>query len=277
MKSWYEIKAKADVSEIWLYDEIGIFGVGAREFIAELNALKSPKVDLHINSPGGSVFDANAIYNAIRRHPAEVTSYIDGLAASMASVIAIAGQRVVMAQNGLYLIHNPHGIAIGSSGEMRKTADILDKVREAMVGAYVGKSGQSEATIGEWMDAETGMDADEALEAGFVDEIGSRMDMAACARFLPVLAQLGFQHVPRALSDAKPEPSQRDVERALREAGISAKFSKALLAKGFPDPPRDAAQPVAEDPPRDAAQPTPKRDRVADLLIRAEVAAPSIH
>ena len=101
----YEIKAKADVSEIWLYEEVGFWGVGAKDFMAELNAIKSPKIDMHINSPGGEVFDGIAIYNGIKNHAATVTTYIDGIAASIASVIALAGDTVTMAENAMFMMH----------------------------------------------------------------------------------------------------------------------------------------------------------------------------
>ena len=152
---WYEIRAKDDVSEIWLYDEIGLWGIGAKEFIAELNAIKSPSIDMHINSPGGEVFDGAAIYNAIKRHPAKITTYIDGIAASIASVIALAAPKVIIAETAIYMMHNPSGLCLGTSIDMRKTADILDKICETMIGAYVGKSGKSEEEIKALLDAET--------------------------------------------------------------------------------------------------------------------------
>ena len=193
---WYEIKAKADISEIWLYDEIGKnwFGEGltAKEFIAELNAIKSPRIDMHINSPGGEVFEGSAIYNAVKRHPAAVYTYIDGIAASIASVIALAGEKVVMAENALYMMHNPSGLVMGSSEDMRKTADILNKVRETMVGAYAAKSKKTDPEIIAMLDAETWLDADEAKEAGFIDEVGEKMDMTACAKFIPIMAKMGL-------------------------------------------------------------------------------------
>ena len=276
---WYTIKAKADVSEIWLYDEIGKdwFGEGvtAKEFLVELNAIKSPRIALHINSPGGAVFEGAAIYNAIKRHPATVTAYIDGIAASIASVIALAGEKVVMAANALYMMHNPTGFAIGSAVDMRKTADILDKVRDTMVGAYVEKSKQKESEIIALLDEETWLDADEAVAAGFADEIGEEIDLAACAKFIPVMSKLGYKHVPQHLQSLKTLPSQRELERLLRDAGgCSAKAAKTILARGYDAGLRDAG--AADAPPQTV---TDQRDvgefasagkgTTADLLIRA--------
>jgi ATP-dependent protease ClpP protease subunit len=277
---WYEIKSKIDISEIWLYDEIGIWGVGAKEFIAELNAIKSPKIDMHINSPGGEVFDGAAIYNAVKRHPASVTSYIDGIAASISSVIALAGEKVIMAGNALYMMHNPSGLVIGTSEDMRKLADVLDKIRDTMIGAYIGKSKKTEEEVIALLNAETWLDAEEAKAAGFVDEIGDEMDMAACAKFIPAMAKAGFKHIPKQITAMKEIPEQKDLEHALRDVGCSVKFRKTLLAKGYTAALRDVGQveepQKATEPLRDVEKPKPARkDRVSDLLIRAEMIAPS--
>jgi ATP-dependent protease ClpP protease subunit len=271
---WYTITAKSDVSEIWLYDEIGkdFFGDGvtAKEFLAELNAIKSPKIDMHINSPGGAVFDGAAIYNAVKRHPAAVTTYIDGIAASIASVIALAGEKVIMAANALYMMHNPSGLTYGTSEDMRKTADILDKVRDTMVGAYTGKSGKTEGEIVALLDAESWLDAEEAMAAGFVDVIGDEMDMAACAKFVPVMSKLGYQHIPQSINGKKEIPSRKEIERILRDAGCSRKAAKSILAKGYSDGLRDAGAddgaPPVVDPPRDVEKPKPA-GKVTSLRI----------
>lgn len=277
---WYEIVAKSDVSEVWIYDEIGFWGVTAKEFIVELNALKSKKIDMHINSPGGDVFDGAAIYNAVKRHPAEVTAYIDGIAASIASVIALAGKKVHMAKNAIYMMHNPSGLVMGTAEDMRKTADILEKVRDTMVLAYTDKSRKTAEDIKALLDAETWYNAEEAMEAGFVDSLGEEIDLAACSKFLPAMSKMGYKHVPTAqLGAYKTIPSERDLERILRDAGCSAKQAKAILARGYSKDLRDGdpAEPVPPAPNRRDADPKPGRekDRVNDLLVRAEKMAPS--
>jgi ATP-dependent protease ClpP protease subunit len=297
-RCWFEITAKADKSEIWLYDEIGKNwfgeGIGAKEFLAEINAIKSPHIDMHINSPGGAVFEGAAIYNAIKRHPATVHTYIDGIAASIASVIALAGDRIIMAANSLFMLHNPSGMAFGTSDDMRKTADVLDKVCGTMMGAYMEKCGKTEAEIKALMDAETYMDADEAMEAGFCDEVGLEMDMAACASFAPVLAKLGFKHIPQVINGKKETPSLKECEHALRDVGCSRKAAKTILAKGYSDGLRDAgaddtAPPVTDPPPGvETPLPTPivaaavtpdppivPTDRYMELYLRAEKEVPS--
>jgi hypothetical protein len=164
---------------------------------------------------------------------------------------------------------------------MRKTADVLDKVRGTMLGAYTGKSGKNDEEIIALLDAETWLEADQALEAGFVDEIGDKMmDMAACAKFIPVMAKMGFKNIPN-FNAKKEVPSPKKVEQALRDAGFSRKAAKSILAKGYSDDLRDAGTdddpPPVVDPPRDVETPKPARkDDVASLLVKAaRVMAPS--
>jgi ATP-dependent Clp endopeptidase proteolytic subunit ClpP len=273
------IIAKADVSEIWLYDEIGKdwFGEGvtAKDFIAELNAIKSPKIDLHINSPGGQVFEGAAIYNAIKRHGATVTAYVDGIAASIASVIALAGSKLIMAKNAMFMMHNPSGVTVGTAEDMRKTADILDKVRETMVDAYTEKSGKTSEEIIALLDDETWLDAEEAQAAGFVDEVGAKMDLAACLHFVPTMKTFGFKHIPEALQPKATLPPEKDLERALRDVGCSHKQAKAILAKGYSGDLRDVDRadpaPPAAVPLRDVEATPPARiDRAARLLQEAD-------
>lgn len=199
-RPWYEIKNAAadDVAEVYIYDQIGEnwFGEGvtAKSFVEEINALKVARIDLHLNSPGGSVFDGVAIHNALLRHPAAVTTYIDGLAASIASVIALAGDKVVMADNALFMIHNPWGMAYGDSTEMRKYADTLDKIRDTLVNTYAAKTGMGRDEIVAALNAETWYTAQEAQAAGFADEVSE--PLRAVASF--DLSRFGFQHVPAA-------------------------------------------------------------------------------
>jgi ATP-dependent Clp endopeptidase proteolytic subunit ClpP len=278
MKKWFEIKNKADKAEIWIYEQIGEDfwtggGITAKSFQKELATIKATQIDLHINSPGGEVFDGITIYNLIKQHPATVTTYIDGLAASIASVIALAGDKVIMAENALYMIHNPWGFAMGDAEEMRKTADLLDKVGGSLITAYNSKSGKPDDEISALMDAETWMTAQEAKEFGFVDDISELMDLAACAKFIPAMQKAKFRHIPENLSGDKKPLTARDLERILRDGGCSEAMAKGILTEGYKGEQRDVA-PIAEQ--RDVAAPIPKKDRVADLLIKAEVMAPSL-
>ena len=164
---WFNIVNKADKAEIWIYEYIGEDfwtggGVTAKKFQKELSEIKASQIDLHINSPGGEVFDGITIYNLLKQHPAKITSFIDGLAASIASVIALAGDKVIMAANALYMVHNPTGMAIGSANDMRSLADVLDKIAGTMITTYSSKTGKPEPDIKAMLEAETWMTAEEA-------------------------------------------------------------------------------------------------------------------
>ncbi len=275
---WYSITNKTDRAEIWIYEMIGEDfwtggGVTAKNFQKELSEIKASQIDLHINSPGGGVFDGITIYNLLKQHPANITTYIDGLAASIASVIALAGDKVIMAENALYMIHNPTGLAMGTATDMRSLADVLDKIAGTMITTYVGKSKKSETEIKTMLDEETWMNAAEALEAGFIDEISGEMDMAACAKFVPAMAKAGFKHIPKEITAMKEIPEEKDLDHALRDAGCSVKFRKSVLAKGYIAALRNVGQ--AEEPPkvteplRNVEPPKPAgKDRVSDLLIQ---------
>ena len=173
-QSWYSIKAKAnDTAEISIYDEIGFWGVSAASFAQDLkscgNNLK--QINLHIHSPGGDVFDGIAIYNLLKNHPANVTVYIDGLAASMASVIAMAGNEVIMPENAMMMIHKPWGIQGGDAEDMRKYADLLDKVENTLIPAYASKTGKTPEELAEMLSAETWLNGKECVEQGFADKL----------------------------------------------------------------------------------------------------------
>lgn len=166
---------------IHLYDEIGAFGAGSKEFLADLGKLAGQHIHLRINSPGGSVVEGTAIYNALRRHEGGLTVHIDSLAASMASVIAMSGNPVYIADNALLMIHNPWTVSMGDSDQLRKEADLLDKLKSTLVNAYKRKSGMEEEEIRSMMDAETWLDAVEAVALGFADAIEEGVAAAATA------------------------------------------------------------------------------------------------
>ena len=187
-RQWFEINALSgkNEAEILIYDRIGasFFGedtVNAKDFISTLKSLKNVDIlTLRINSPGGNVFDGNAIYNFLREFKAVKNVIVDGLAASIASVIAMAGDKITMAENAMMMIHNPSSGAVGTAKEMRKTADIMDKVAVGLVAAYVEKTGQAADKIQEMMDDETWMTAKEAIEFGFANEMTTPVEITAC-------------------------------------------------------------------------------------------------
>ena len=211
MNTWFDIQAKAnDEAEIFLYDEIGGFGVNAKSFIDAVRATGAKRINLRINSPGGSVFDGIAIYNFLRGQ--DVTVQIDGLAASISSIIALAGKTVRIAGNGFFMIHNPWGGAIGEADEMRQTADLLDKIRDSLIGTYAAKTGKDYETIKTWMDSETWFSAAEAKEAGFVDEVTDEIAFAASTR--------SFRNAPdalKAVSKTAPQAARRAFDKGVQQ------------------------------------------------------------
>lgn len=240
-RPWYRIEYAADEEDatVWIYDAIvdgdGYFGgVPAESFVKELNALDAETIHLRINSPGGSVFPAMAIYTALRNHPARVVAHIDGLAASAASFVALAADEVRMTKGAFYMIHNGHVFAIGDKRRLRETADLLEKVDGQILDIYAGRTDKDADEVTAWMDAETWFTAEEAKEAGFVDEIDHAEPMKASFD-LSV-----FNRVPEPLAGQEPRrearkiESERDLEALLRdEGGLSHAAAKKIAAGGY--------------------------------------------
>lgn len=196
------IRAAKDDAEIMIYDTIGQDfwgdGVTAKGFDKELKALGGPKkITVRINSGGGDVFDGVAIYNTLARHSARKVVHVDGLAASAASVIAMAGDEIRMGHGTFLMIHNAWSFAIGNAAEMRRAADLLDSVSGQLASIYVQRTGKPVAKVKAMMDAETWMDADTAIAEGFADaRSGDSVMMAASidlARFRNLPAALRGQ------------------------------------------------------------------------------------
>ena len=169
---WYSIRNVSEVeAEVMIYDEIGAWGVTAADFIRELRDVKAAKLTLRINSPGGDVFDGIAIYNALTRHKAEVTAYIDGIAASAASFIAMAGDKVYMSPHSQMMIHEASGLVMGPASEMLKMAEILNKTSDNIAAIYAERAG---GTVEDWRERmcdETWLSDREAVELGLADGI----------------------------------------------------------------------------------------------------------
>lgn len=191
-------KTKGKRGEIYVYEAIGegwFGGITAKSFADALRDLgKVDALDIYINSPGGSVFDGIAIFNQIRRFNGEKIIHIDGIAASIASVIAMGGDEIHIAANGMMMIHDPWGVAFGTAGDMRKCADSLDKVRDTILDTYIAKTGGKKEQISDWMTAETWMNADEALERGFASK---KTDDKNTKAAFPMLDQ--FKNTPQQL------------------------------------------------------------------------------
>lgn len=241
MKSWFSIRARDEGAELSIYDEIGAYGVSAKAFIAELGAVApGSALELRLNSPGGSVFDAVAIYNALKRHEGAVTVTIDGIAASAASYVAMAGDEIVMPENAFLMIHDPSGLVMGTAGDMREMAEALDKIAGSLIKGYAAKSGKADDEIATLMAAETWFDAAEAVEAGFADRIAEPVRIAA--RF-----EIGrFRNAPsdlvEAVSDSADAPGS-DSDPDDEDAAETGDDDEATAAQD--DPPPDAPDPAA--------------------------------
>lgn len=180
-ESWYAIRAAArGVAEIMLYDDIGAWGISARQFARDLAALGDvSQINLRIHSAGGDVMDGIAMYNILRGHSARVEVYIDGMAASMASVVAMAGDVVYMPENSSMMVHKPWGGQVGDADDMREYADLLDKFEGTLIRAYALKTGKSEEEIAALLKKTTWMDGNEAVAAGFADQVLEPLKAAA--------------------------------------------------------------------------------------------------
>lgn len=177
-KTWFALKKIVDGIRIDLYDEIGGWGIRAIDFKTALDATGPGDLAIHINSPGGSITEGTAIYNILKAREGKKTVYIDGIAASMASVIAMAGDEIIMPENAFLMIHNPWTVAIGDAAELRKNAELLDKMKVSIISAY-RRSGKTDEELAALMDAETWMDGCEAVEMGFANRTTDALKVAA--------------------------------------------------------------------------------------------------
>lgn len=187
MKQFWSMTAKADVMRVDIYDVIGFLGVSAADFAREWRdtETKASAIEVHISSPGGNMYDGLAIYNVIQQSKKPVDVYIDGLAASAASLIAMAGRKTLMAENGLFMMHAPSTITAGNENAHEAAMSALKAGKEALIVAYQQKSGKTRDEIAALLDADNGYGtwygANEAKDAGFVDEVISATPIAAYA------------------------------------------------------------------------------------------------
>ena len=185
-KKFWNFKAKGpDIGELMLYGDISSstwYGdeVTPTQFKKDLDALGDIKnLEIYINSGGGDVFAGQAIYSMLKRHKASKTVYIDGLAASIASVIAMVGDKIVMPNNAMMMIHRAWTFAAGNKDDFRKLADDMEKIDESIIWVYSEKTGIDAAGIGAMLDVETWINAEDAVKMGFADEIEQEKSIAA--------------------------------------------------------------------------------------------------
>lgn len=199
------------------YYDTDTSAAGFRDALKDLGDIKT--INLHINSPGGSVFEGIAIYNMLKQNKAHVNVYVDGLAASIASVIAMSGDAIFMPSNSMLMIHNPWTMAVGNASELRKQADDLDKITESSIQTYLNQAGDKldEETLRQLMDDETWLTAKEAVDYGLATEVIEANK--AAASISKNFAQR-YRHVPERLiqaSQKKQEIKEREDDQELRK------------------------------------------------------------
>ncbi len=241
-REWFRIENKADnEAEVWIYDEIGYWGVTAADFVGQLRDIDASKITLHLNSPGGDVFDGIAIYNALKDHDAEVTVIVDALAASAASFIAMAGDKIIMNRNSEMMIHDAMGVCIGQAVDMSAMAELLDRTSDNIATIYAARGG----TTREWRDrmrAESWYSATEAVEAGLADEARDAADedaeKIAASWDLTIFNHTGRTDAP----DPADPPEVDEIAPAVSDVAIDTEVLRAALAAEFveePSPPID--------------------------------------
>lgn len=216
-KTWYALQASGEaaerVIEVFVYGEIGAWGITANQFVQDLRVMDdgvSPVIAA-FNSIGGDLFDGLAMHNALSRLGERCTGRIDALAASAASVAVCGAHKVVIAANAMLMIHNPWTYAAGDAEDFRKVADVLDQTMEAIIAAYKAKAPEiDEVELRRLVAAETWLTANEAVALGLADEVGDGIKVKACLGQGGVLQR--YQHAPAELLAQLDEPPEPDPE-----------------------------------------------------------------
>jgi ATP-dependent protease ClpP protease subunit len=266
-RDWFRIDAKAGArtAQVWIYDEIGMWGTTARDFAARLQEIDASAITVHLNTPGGDAFDGMAIYNALKDHPAAVTVVVDGLAASAGSFIAQAGDTVRMNRGAQMMIHDAGGVAVGNASDMQEFASVLNKMSDAIAGIYASRAG---GTVAEWraaMRSESWYSAAEAVEAGLADETVDEPvpdQPVSNAWDLTVFNYAGRDKAPAPVVHRRlsvQAPATAGVSPPKEGAGMSlAKYREALA--GLPDDASEEQVKEALTGAGFAAQPNPPTD-----------------
>ncbi|MHB9857621.1 head maturation protease, ClpP-related [Streptomyces sp. YIM S03343] len=243
-QSWYRITNAMDGPEgpgtpcLYIYGDIGSWGITAAQCVHDLAEIEAPVIDLYINSPGGEVFDGLAIYNALRSHPAKVMVRVDALAASIASVIAMAGDHVTMSPGSQMMIHDANGVACGEPDELRKYADFLDAQSDNIAAIYAERAG---GTAKQWrarMQAETWYFADEAVAAGLADEVAKpvRQDTTAEAAAMAASWDLAVYNYAHTSRDEAPAPVLDSACPTHHTATVDSPWDAGPNEKRLPSP-----------------------------------------
>ncbi len=297
-RKFWEFRAAAGnpkVGELLLYGFISNYSwfgdeVTAKQFAEDLKALGDiDELTVYINSPGGDVWAGQAIHSQLKRHKANITVYVDGLAASIASVVAMAGDTVIMPKNSMMMVHQPWAWTAGNAKDFREYADHLDKVATTIVATYLEKTGLEEEEIIKFMDEEKWMDAEEAVELGFADKVDEEKKIAASLDMdggkivingheveIPAYRNFPKDKFPVATSEPLPTPPTvaQDSDPPAPpptdpNSNVAVDPPTAPPADPQMDPPAKASDPPITNPP--PAVQAPPGDSSADVELQAQL------
>lgn len=237
-KTWFKVENISESEKkILIYDEIGGWGIRSIDLINEINSGDSKlPLNIYINSPGGDLIEALAIFNAIKRYEGETVAYVDGIAASAASYIAMAFDKVIMPKNTMMMIHDPIGHTVGNADDMRESADLLDKFKNSILAAYADKSGKTTEEISGLLSNETWISADEALEMGFADEVIDPIEVVAISKVW------NFKNAPINLIEPEQVEEPAQVEEVIENEVTNQDLSNSDAIKPV------AVEAIAADP-----------------------------
>lgn len=229
----YQINSLSTIeTEIFIYDVLGFPFNDINSMVKEISQIKSEKMTIRINSPGGDIIDCFALFQAIKEHPAKVTVRIEALAASAASIIAMAGDTIEAYPSSFVMIHNAWAFTAGNQYELNDLADLLKKIDANMIDIYHARSKLGKRELADMMKATSFFNAKEAKAHGLIDTILNAGSSAEAKFDLSMFANIPDEFKPKA--EPLKEPNIRDIENLLREAGgLSKNKAKAVLARGW--------------------------------------------
>lgn len=248
MRTWYNFKqTDTDPAVLSIFDDIGAFGVSAKSFLNDLASAQGDSVRVEINSPGGDVFAGLAIYNGLRNSGKKVNVRVLGLAASAASLVAMAGDTIEMPENSFMMVHNPWGFAMGGASDMRDTADMLDKLGASLASTYAKRTGKSAEEITALLDAETWMSAAEAVDAGFATAVISEVPVKAAFDLdrLPANVRAAYASAKASAPAPDPAPAPAPTLADTIESQAAAADLKAFAAVFAADASLDTQDKIA--------------------------------
>jgi ATP-dependent Clp protease protease subunit len=225
---------QSDEADVFVYGDIGGWwgGVSAEEFAKEIAALDVKTMNVRLNSPGGLVFEGVAIYNALARHSAKVIVHVEGIAASIASVIAMAGDEIRIAEGSRFMIHDPWTIVMGSADDLRAEADVLEGLKSDLIDIYAARTEQTRNDLSDWMTVETWLSAREAVDKGFADSMTPAKKKEKKEAHARSAILRHFRNAPQDLVAVDDEaPPIREFEAFLRDGeGLSQSQAKRIAA-----------------------------------------------